>query len=298
MEYLNSSFDTRFELPEEEPSLGKKSLRIRDIISHQEARNTGFTVKLDRVQYGTYKKQRACLISFKFLFFWPRNTNIRIKFARITIRFCRVATLAVYEHQEDDDESDEDDIDIGNVPGIICLLPERIYGEPDSETRETTTGGKLSVSGPAPSPAGGCIEVSRGTQATRILKQRMSIEARMKNSAYKLHGPMDTAIWSVAENSIQRDGIPPNVHAGLVLRWPASGGHVLANITVEPELGYPLYEPWQVRTALKLRQQCKDPIAFDGETAKNDPVEDGKDFGDESFDWTRAVTNQAEYSVS
>jgi hypothetical protein len=300
MEYLNSSFETRFELAEEEPLLGKESALpgIRNVITHQEARNIGFTVNLDRVQYGTYKKQRACLLSFKFSFFWPRNKNIRLKFATITIRFDRVAKLAACEHQEDDDEGEEDDIDNENAPHIICLFPERIYGEPQCKTHESTSGGKLIVGGPALSPATVSFEVAHDKKVTRISKQRMSIEARMKNSARILKGPMDTAIWSVAENSILRDGVPSEVQAGLVLRWPASGGHVLANITVEPELDYPLYEPWQVRTARQLRQQCKDPIAFDGETAKNNPVGDGKDFGDESFDWTSAVTNQAQYSVS
>lgn len=174
-------FNTRFELPDKKLLLGKENVQIQYIIIHQEARNTRFTVKLDRVQYRTYKKQRACLLSFKFLFFRPRTINTHLRLARITFQFCRVATLPVYGYQEDDDESDEDNINNSNVPCIICLLPEQIYGEPESETREATTSGKLSISRLALSPAVGCIEISRVSQATRFLKQRMSIAARLRN---------------------------------------------------------------------------------------------------------------------
>ncbi|KAH7222672.1 uncharacterized protein BKA55DRAFT_216303 [Fusarium redolens] len=302
MEYLNSSFDTDFELPQEEPSLGKESTlpRIRGLITHQEVRNIGFQAKLDRVQYGSYKKQRACLLSFQFSFFWPRNTNIRFKSANITIFFDKIATLAsvaACELQEDEDEDNDEEDSIENIPHIICLFPDRIYGESQSKSIESSSGLKVSVGVPVPSPASAGLEMTYDGKVTHSLDRRMSIEARMKSSVYKFDS-MDTAIWSIAENSIQCIGIPFDIQAGLVLRWPVSGGHVRASIIVEPEMAYPIYKPWQAMTAHKLRQRCRNPIVFDGETAKNDPIGGGKDFGDESFDWTQVVSNPSEYSQS
>lgn len=71
----------------------------------------------------------------------------------------------------------------------------------------------------------------------------MSIEGRIKRSTAS--DSMDIVFCSLAENRIIGDGIPTRFQAGLVLRWPASGGHVFANITVDPELAYPTYQPWQ-----------------------------------------------------
>lgn len=149
MEYVNAEFNTNFELAEEEPSLGKERAPsgIRNIIEHQEHRNIGFTAKLDRVQYGTYKRERACLQSFTFLFFWMRNTNVHLKSASITIYFERVASIAAYAHQGDGDE--EDSIDGGDIPHIICQFPERIYGEPRSETHDSSISVEGSTGGPA-----------------------------------------------------------------------------------------------------------------------------------------------------
>jgi hypothetical protein len=95
-----------------------------------EAGNASFRAELERVQYGTYKDQPACLLTFTFLFQFNGQSRLRFQSAKITIRFRRGRSATASRQVVDDDDDDG--------PHILQLAPFRVYGELKNRRVQTT----------------------------------------------------------------------------------------------------------------------------------------------------------------
>ncbi|KAK0725869.1 hypothetical protein B0H67DRAFT_142262 [Lasiosphaeris hirsuta] len=292
MEDLNQPFETTFELAEGGLQLGKDRPRPldRNNIVEREAGHAGFKSTVHRVQYGTCGGQRACLVTFNFAFHWPPSRSRRFRSARITVYFGSEADT------QDDSDYDSDDADIeidGKEPSVVYLAPGLIYGRPQALHEEKTRNWELPISIQAPG-GGPSVGVNLGgsTTANADRHVRMNIRGAKRSSNYS--DIDDIAEWTITENSVQLDGIPPCFQAAVVLRWPATRDRVMASIVVEPEFDFSLLNLWYT---YRLRQRRRDPICFDGKTSKGDAVDIGKDFSDKSFQWSTAVSVPTEYMV-
>jgi hypothetical protein len=283
---LNTSVESDFELAEETLSLGpqRPAPPDRSTIVQSEAGNASFRAELERVQYGTYKGQPACLLTFTFLFYFNGQSRLRFQSAKITIRFRRERSATASRQVVDDDDDDG--------PHILQLAPFRVYGELKNRTEQRT----LKVAAPVgfQTPVAGFhadVVPSIEKSVTEERTFRLSIQGGRRSTMDTDND--DLAFWHMNENAVQRDGILPRLQTAIVLRWPSGGDLVLANVRVAPEFSF------SVRHALQLlRQRRDDPIAFDGKAPKGDPVNVGTDFADKAFDWSKVLDNPTEYQVS
>lgn len=280
MDNLNGFVESDFELDEAVPTLGRHTPLPpnRTNITQAQARAVSYKAVLHRVQYGTYKSQRACLFTFKFFFNFKPNTRERIVSAEIAIRFRRAS--------DDSSTPTQDDDEVG--PHIVQLRPSLFHGvaKVANEVKGWKTDLSVGVQVPGIGPT---IAIQPGYQKSIAAERevRMTISGRTTSSTGD--DLDDTALWTLVENTVQRDGILPRFQAAVVLCWPSTTDRVTANVSIEPEVAFSPLE------AFRLRQRRNDPLAFDGKTAKGDPVDAGKDFADEAFTWSKVIADPVEY---
>jgi hypothetical protein len=291
MENLNGSVESEFEFVKPAPTLGRhEPLRAdRNKIIAKEAGKSGYKATVERVQYGTYEDLPACLLTFAFQFWFARNTWKRFHSAEITIRFSEGLDAAL-PCTSSWLEADDDDNKKTDGPHIFLLVPWLIYGALSPQTLSSTSKIDATMAFPIP---GGVPSVTAGKEKcyTETRNERMTIAGRKISTTNP--NLEDTAVWSIRENTVERNGIPDHFQAAVVLRWPSLDKPVVARVKVAPQVVFSVRDTFD-----KLRPRRSDPISFDGRTPKGDPVEPGKNFADESFDWSRVAKNPAEYSVS
>ena len=258
--------------------------------------DTFYRVLLDRVQYGTAKGKKACLITFTFEFDFRRNTIGRFKSAQAIVYFKPIADAALKlpyrppeDDEEDDDDDDDDELDTQSLPHIIRILPISVYGKPTIVEKEDGWNVQTTLGIGMPVSASGVVARNGKTVMTR--EERMSIEGYKRGARQRLDGD-DVAIWKMHENSALQDGIPLRFQAAVVLRWPATGG-IVASVDVKTEVVFSFSH-----AISRLLAKDEHPIAFDGQTPRGEGIELGKDFEDKDFNWTKAIMLPTEYEVS
>lgn len=288
--YINRSIESDFE-PDDAPTLAEPDPYSpnRTTISAMKSGDTSYQALVERVQYGTYRNQRACLLVFTFLFRFKDKSLYRFESTLIRIRFRRVPnSCSLPLDEKTDEELDEHE---RLCPHILQLVPALFYGAASEKKIETSKKLEGSIGTQVPGvPVGGGLkpEVTRST--TRTQEVRMTIKGEIL-SGKKNSDVSEIASWKITENDVQRDGVPPRFQTAVVLRWPASGDPVLANVSVRPQVASFAYPVWRVRQH-PLRT---DPIGFDGKTPRGQPVNPGKDFADETFDWAAVIKDPTEY---
>src|SRR5256885_6294528 len=110
---LNGSFTTNFDLDESEiPQLGiHNNGRVnRTLITRDAVRDTSFSAVLNRVHYGRYKDEPACLVSIDFSFRFRPRVPSRYSHALIKVTFKRA--LDINNHRIGSDDPSDD-------PGVV-----------------------------------------------------------------------------------------------------------------------------------------------------------------------------------
>jgi len=210
---LNGSFTTNFDLDESNvPQFGTHNDgRVnRTLITRDEVRDTSFSAALNRVHYGTYKGEPACLVSIDFSFRFRLRVLSRYSHASIKVTFKRA--MDIHNHKiRSDDPSDD--------PGVVIMAPKEVYGivttVDEKKVRDITI--PLMFNTPVGLSAG--FEGHAGTERTEHQGNRMEIHGELYYDDDHDEAPYGVT-WDLYENSNQRDGIFRNFGAAIVVSNP------------------------------------------------------------------------------
>ena len=291
---LNGSFTTNFDLDESDiPQLGTHNDgRVnRTLITRDEVRDTSFSAALNRVHYGTYKGEPACLVSIDFSFRFRPRVLSRYSHASIKVTFKRA--MDIHNHKiRSDDPSDD--------PGVVIMAPKEVYGivttVDEKKVRDITI--PLMFSTPIGLSAGFQGHVS--TERTEHRENRMEIHGELYYDDDHDEAPYGVT-WDLYENSDQRDGIFRNFRAAIVvsnppeqLMWMSVAVKPSVRFSVDPARLFGKNDPFA-----RLLQMCDEPVLLDGKTPKGDHSELAcDDFSSPSFPWPKVLWFPSEYKVS
>lgn len=299
MDIINRDFESGFKLESSGYQLGGKPsqppvLVNRSTVTSREIGETFYQVSLHRVQYGTFKAEKASLITFNVAFDFRGNTRGRFTSATVTASFASISEDALqrpYQETEDDDLEGDGGTKTLSRPHILRIIPRSIYGNPSPQaiSKQWDLKVNLGISEPTTGAAAG-VTAGFGVGENVSRDARMSIIGSKRGSRGRQDGD-DIAVWVLEENSVQRDGIPHSFQVAVVLKWPAQGG-VVAFVDVKTKVEFSVSH-----LLASLRPKKEYPVAFDGKTLRGDGIELDKDFDDATFDWAKAIELPAEYQT-
>jgi hypothetical protein len=289
---LNGSFNTNFDLDESNiPQLGihNDGKVNRNLITRDAVRDTSFSATLNRVHYGTYKGEPACLVSIDFSFRFRPRVPSRYSYASIKVTFKRA--MDILDHKTRSDDSSDD-------PRVVNMAPKEVYGivktVDDKKIRDITM--PLMFRTPIGLSTG--VEGHMGTERTEQQENRMEIHGNLYYDDD--HDEAYGVTWELYENSAQRDGIFRNIRAAIVLCNPPEQP-MWMSVTVKPSVRFSV-NPARLFNKndpfARLFQMNDKPILLDGKTPKGDSFETAcDDLSSPTFPWAKVLWFPAEYKV-
>ena len=232
--------------------LGRKNVTadtLRKIIKQTEFRDCTATATVRGVFYGLYNKLPAAIILFRLVFHSPLKRNWRYTNAKIT------ATFAT--------KVDDPKYDIGrDGPYILTTFPYTVFGEVSEEERRWNIELATSLKAGSGGIAEGGLEGSVGKEGSFVRGNRMQIQGFIGPSSSKQQKE-DLGRWDVAENSIQKSGIPHDFCCGVIVACPGDRFEAILDF----EFSLALTGSWKFKA---LPWNVDDPLIF----AKSDPLKD------------------------
>lgn len=183
--------------------------------------HTYITADLGQVIFGSFNGKPACLIVFDFKFRFEADSRLRFKRAEIAIRFEATPDSTRKLSPKDD-------------PVISNFAPKKIYGNTTTENHAWSYGIAIPcMVSLGPMQAGAQLHVERATSFQK--GYRMEILGRgFKDTK---HEEENEVIWTVKENSKQKDGIPDQLKFAVILGY---SGRFQADIKVTAEADFKL----------------------------------------------------------
>jgi hypothetical protein len=289
---ISSTFSTNFSLDEKDiPQLGihNDGHINRTLIGRDAVGKTSFNAVLDRVQYGTYDGQPACLIVAEFSFRFKGKTMSRYSYASIEVKFTRA--VDVKDHKDASNDPADD-------PKVVNLAPKEVYGIVKSVEEKRFRDVKIPAMFQSPLGFSTGAEGHIGSEEIQHQEHRMEIHGDLYYDDEHIEAACG-ATWDLSENSAQRDGIFRNFRATMVLHNPP-GQAIWMHLTVRPSVRFSI-NPQRLflKTDLfaRLLQQNDEPILLDGKSPKGKGVGLGVDFSSPGFPWREVVWLPVEYKV-
>lgn len=270
---LNGSFETEFEVDNAAaiPQLGiEANGKInRHLITREKIGSTSFSATTQRVQYGTYNGNPACLIVINFTFRFRPKTPARYSYARITVTFRRATDLQNHRAPKAPPEDD---------PHVANMAPIGVYGVAmpvEDKTMQVVF----------ESPLG--------------LQTDVDILGEPVEDDNHINAP-NGGSWELRENSVEKDGILRNFYAAIVVLNPP-GQPMWMEVAVMPSVRFSI-DPRRLfgknDAIAKLLQLNDQPVPLDGKTPKEGQADLGcDDFSSPQFPWSKILRLPSENKV-
>lgn len=232
--------------------LGRKNVddhTLRKILKTVEFANCTATGTMRGVFYGSYNKQPAALIVFRFVFHSPLQRKWRYTYAKITTTFATKIKDPKY------------DID-HEGPYTLTMFPYTLFGDVSEEERSWNMEVAASLKASSGIIADGGVEAKSGREGSFTRGNRMQIQGFLVPSSSG-HQKENVARWDLAENVIQKTGIPHDFCCGIIVACP--GDRFEAAVNFEFSLG--LAGSWKFNA---WPWDVDDPLIFE----KNDLLKD------------------------
>ena len=232
--------------------LGRKNVddeTLRKIIKTVEFSNCTATATIRGVFYGSYNKQPAAMIVFRFVFHSPLLRKWRYTYAKIT------ATFAPKIADSKDNISHD-------RPYVFTIFPYTVFGAVSEEERHWNMEVSASLKASSGVIADGGLEAKVGKEGSFVRGNRLQIQGFLGTSSSK-HPREDLVRWDLAENTLQKTGIPHDYCCGVIVQCP--GNRFEAALDFEFSLA--LAGSWKFKA---LPWDVDDPLIFN----RSDPLMD------------------------
>jgi hypothetical protein len=199
------------------PKVPRKSPDLFQQSRQMKARGNIIIITVRGVRYNSYWQKPAALIIFRFEI--RRKGREPAQAGTIKINFADSGTT------------------LG--PMVSVLFPKHLLGKPSAEshTRGTQITAGMNTSSAFPVAATGNVQGTSQRSFTR--DQRLRIDGATDHD--KKNGPNSVARWVMTANKVQRDGVPPEFTAGVVI----SHNKIPFSATVKVTLGsFKWKTPW------------------------------------------------------
>jgi hypothetical protein len=232
--------------------LGRKNVddnTLRKIIKTVEFANCTATGTMRGVFYGLYNKRPAALIVFRFVFHSPLQRKWRYTYAKVTATF---ATKIKDQKYDTDHEG----------PYNYVMFPYSVFGNVSEEERRWNMEVTTSLKASSGIGVDGGVEAKGGKEGSFVRGNRMQIQGFLVPSSNQ-HQKENVARWDMAENVIQKAGIPHDFCCGVIVACP--GDRFEASVDIEFSLA--LSGSWKFNA---WPWDVDEPLVF----AKNDSLKD------------------------
>lgn len=291
---LNGSFETEFELDDDTaaPQLGieAKGKINRHLITQEKIGSTSFSATTQRVQYGTYRGEPACLVLIDFAFRFKPKVPSRYSYASITVTFRRATDMQNHRATKAPPEED---------PKVANMAPKSVYGivtEVESKTMRDVT---IPVMFESPMGFKTGLEMHAGMERTEHQEHRMEIHGQRHEDDEHVDAANGVS-WDLFENPVQKDGILRNFRGAIIVFNPP-GQPMWMEVLVRPSVRFSvdprrLFE--KTDPFARLLQQNDQPVPLDGKSPKDGQVELGcDDFTAAEFPWSKILRLPVENQV-
>jgi hypothetical protein len=215
-----------------------KGFKYRSVFTAKKLGGCHLTGKLRGVHYGKFDGKQAALIVFEFVFHFELGTSVfRYKAASIKARFSA---------------------DGIRQPVVARFFPVEAFGEKTAENVEWSWRVPVSIGSSSALPIDVSVNPEIGQKTSFIRGQRLEINGL----TYGHPDDNDTNVveWSLAENKLQKDGIPHYFHcAAIVLHDENFTADVIVKFTTGMGVGSIDPRAW-IMTGRPWRKD--DPILF------------------------------------
>ena len=216
----NFSIDVPLKLDPGSGELGHKNVdenTLRKIISTVEFRDCTATATMRGVFYGLYNKQSAALVLFRFVFHGPLKRNWRYTTAKVTATF---ATKV----KDPDSNINQDN------PYILTIFPYTVFGDVSEEKRHWN----MEIAGSLKASCGviaeGGVDGKMGKDGSYVRGNRMQIQGFCGPSS-STQDKEDLGRWDIAENSLQKTGIPHDFCCGVIVGCPGDRFEAIVDLS-------------------------------------------------------------------
>lgn len=230
--------------------LGRKNVddeTLRKIIKTVEFSNCTATATVRGVFYGQYNKQSAAMIIFRFVFHSPLQRKWRYTYAKTTTTFATKIDDSKHDLSRDG-------------PYILIMFPYTVFGAVSEEERHWNMELSASLKASSGIIADGGLEATGGMDGSYVRGNRMQIQGFLGTSSNKQQRE-DLARWDMAENVIQKTGIPHDYCCGVIVQSPGDRFEA----AVDFEFSLAIAGSWKFKA---WPWDVDDPLIFN----KNDPL--------------------------
>jgi hypothetical protein len=227
----------------------------RPLLTQDRVRKTSFSAYLGLVQYGTYRRDPACLLAIDFSFRFPNQGNGRFSSAEIELTF---------EKALDSARPSVRCLDPSLDPVVANFAPKTLLGQ--IKTREQTKTHEIEVPVVFEAPVGAAkvgVTGKFGTETTMTEEGRSEVHGNLAQDDEHDEGA-NSVTWDMTENPLKMDGILRNFR-GVVILQVRPRERFWLRVSVKPVVCFRL-NPGKLFTK-KMRQDRDDPVLLDGQTS-------------------------------
>jgi hypothetical protein len=281
---VNANFNTEFNLdPNLDPLLGihNQGLVNRGLAARDEIGKTSFSAVVNRVQYGTYRGDPACLVAINFKFHFKSKAACRYSYAEVRVTF---TTAVDTQNHKAKTASFLDD------PRVKNMAPMKVYGDVKTVGHEEFYERRVPDIFESQIGTSNSFGGTAGRDMLESYENLTSVNGRLYFDDYP--GDANAVAWDLDENPARRDGIFPELNTAIIILNPANRP-MWMKIVVKPSVRFfldPRYLLKKNGALAPLLQRNDEPVLLDGKTPKPEqPNFICSDFSSPMFPWNEVL---------